>query len=87
MKPSISHCLGKEPSASLKRAERKSALLEQLVARILCDLLAWWMCCEQTSPIVTVLTGERHCVPLSAYQTIEAMEPQEVKFPQESHAQ
>lgn len=37
MKPSISHWLETEPSASLKRAERKPALLEQLVARMLCD--------------------------------------------------
>lgn len=37
MKPSISHWLEKEPSTSLQRAERKSAFLEQLVARMLCD--------------------------------------------------
>ena len=79
---------GKGTGASLKRAVRNLALLEQLVARILCDLAAPGTgtvrkqsgrppcnCPDRREDIL-----ERHCVPLSGYQDSEAMDPCEVEI-------
>lgn len=74
-----------EPRASLERAERKSALLEQLVAIMLCDLTAQWTCWKQTSLPCNCsdrrgYLKKKCCVLLSEYQTIKTVNSQDVKI-------